>query len=43
MEYMSTEYDNLTSLIKASETRISKDLRDEDERQAEEAEEMENR
>jgi len=43
MEYMRTEYDNLTSLIEASETRISKELRDEADRQAKEAEEMESR
>jgi hypothetical protein len=43
MEYMRTEYDNLTSLIEASETRISKELRDEADRQPKEAEEMESR
>ena len=43
MEYMCTEYDNLTSLIEVSETQIRKDLRDESERQSQETEEMENR
>ncbi len=43
MEYMRTEYDNLTSLIETSETPINKELRDETERQTKEAEEMENR
>ena len=42
MEYMRTEY-NLHSLIETSETRISKDLRDEVEKQAQGAKEMENR
>ncbi len=43
MEYMRTEYDNLTSLIEVSETRISKELRDETDRQVNEVEEMESR
>ena len=43
MEYMRTEYDNLTSLIETSETRINKELRDETERQVQEVKEMENR
>ena len=43
MEYMGTEYDNFHSRIEASETRISKELRDEADRQAKEAEEMESR
>ncbi len=43
MEYMCTEYDNLTSLIEASETRIRKEIRDETDRQSKEAEEMESR
>jgi hypothetical protein len=43
MEYIHTEYDNLTSQIEVSETRISKELRDESDRQGKEAEEMENR
>jgi hypothetical protein len=43
MEYIRTEYDNLTSQIEVSETRISKKLRDESDRQTKEAEEMENR
>jgi hypothetical protein len=33
MEYMRTEYDNLTSLIETSETPINKELLDETERQ----------
>ncbi len=43
MEYIRTEYDNLTSQIEVSETRINNELRDESDRQTEETEEMENR
>ena len=43
MEYMRTEYDNLHSLIEASETRISEDLRDKADVQDHESAEMENR
>ena len=43
MEYMRTEYDNLHSLNEASETRISKDLRDKAEVQAREDTGMQNR
>jgi hypothetical protein len=42
MECMRTEY-NLHSLIETSETRISKELRDDAEKQAQGAKEMENR
>jgi hypothetical protein len=40
MEYMRGEYDNLRSKIQASETRITKELRDKDEKQAREASTM---
>jgi hypothetical protein len=43
MEYIRTEYDNLTSQIEVIETQINYDLRDESDRQTKEAEEMENR
>ena len=42
MEYIHTEYDNLTSQIEVSETRINKEVRDESDRKAK-VEEMENR
>ena len=40
MEYMCGEYDNLCSKIQASETRITKELRDKDEKQDREASTM---
>jgi hypothetical protein len=40
MEYMRGEYDNLRSKIQASETRITKELRDKDEKQVREASTM---
>ena len=40
MEYMCGEYDNLRSKIQASETRITKELRDKAEKQAREASTM---
>ena len=40
MEYMRGEYDNLRSKIQASETRITKELRDKTEKQAREASTM---
>ena len=40
MEYMRGEYDNLRSKIQASETRITKELRDKAEKQAREASTM---
>jgi hypothetical protein len=40
MEYMRGEYDNLCSKIQASETRITKELRDKDKKQAREASTM---
>ena len=40
MEYMRKEYDNLHSHIEASETRITKELRDKAEVQAQEASAM---
>ncbi len=40
MEYMCEEYDNLGSKIQASETRITKELRDKDEQQARETSTM---
>jgi hypothetical protein len=36
MEYMRAEYDNLSSKIQASETRITKELRDKDDQQSRE-------
>ena len=42
-ERIRTYRDNLTSQIEVSETRISKELRDESDRQVKEDEEMENR
>ena len=39
-EYMRGEYDNLRSKIQASETRITKELRDKAEKQAREASTM---
>jgi hypothetical protein len=40
MEYMRGEYDNLSSKIQASETRITKELRDKAEKQTREASTM---